>query len=182
MWTLIKNDWDKLPQNVRYLFEIGIVLVFNAWVLDHWLPDYKLPYEFLGYFDIRIWCYNVGQLFILVSIVFIVIKQLLNLPQLINNYKVKYPIRDIGTKFDLIWFSGKLILFDHKNMTYYHVYPWETAQDLNFVSYGIHVEDHFPNPKTLKIEITKGKILDITKYQNGGSINTAIDVVRTEKS
>ena len=172
MWDLIKDDWNKLPENVRYFLEIGVVLVFNSWVLDHWLPNRNLPFEFLGRFDIRAACYNIGQSFILISIIFVVVKQLWNLPKLINNYKVRYPIKELGNKFDLVWFSGKLILFDHKEKKYYHVYPWETAQDLNFVSYGIHVEDHFPDPKNPKIEITKDKMLDIAKYNNGGSINT----------
>ena|SRR3989344_115227 len=175
MFDLIKNDWDKIPQNIRYIIVIGIALIFNAWILDHWLPNQALPYKYLGYLDLRVLSYNFGQSFVFLAIILIIIKQLLNLPKLIFNYKNKYPVKNIGEKFDLVWFSGKLILFDHQDRKYYHVYPWETAQDLNFVSYGTRVEDHFPDPKNPKIEIGKGKIVDVTKYQNGGSINTRAD-------
>jgi hypothetical protein len=172
MFDLIKNDWEKIPQNIRYIIEVGIALMFNAWILDHWLPNQTLPYKYLWYFDLRSLCYNLGQSFVFLAIILIIIKQLLNLPKLIFNYKSKYHIKNLGKTFDLVWFSGKLILFDYKEKKYYHVYPWETAQDLNFVSYGTHVEDHFPNPQNPKIEISKSKILDTTKYKNGGSINT----------
>lgn len=180
MLELIKDDWNKSPQRIRLLVEVGVALVFNAWILDHWLIHRRLPFLFLGYFDIRILCYNVGQSLILLAIISIVIKQLWNFPKLLINYKTRYPIKDIGRKFDLIWFNGKLILFDHKSMTYYHVYPWETAEDLNFVSYGTHVQDHFPNPQNSKIKINK-KDLDTSLYENGGSINTMVDVIKKEK-
>jgi hypothetical protein len=96
---------------------------------------------------------------------------LFNIPNIVANYKSKYPIKDLGKKFNLVWFKGKLILFDLKNKRYYHVYPWETAEDLNFVSYGVHVEDDFPNVRPLKIKID-GSTLDTSKFENGGSINT----------
>lgn len=174
MWNLIKKDWEKLPQNIRYLFEVGVFLVFNSWVLDHWLPNNELPFKFLGRFDIRGLCYSTGQLFVLVSIVFVAIKHLINFPKLMTNYKTRYPIKDLGKKYDLVWFSGKLVLFDHRNKRYYHVYPWETAHNLDFVSFGVHVEDHFPNPKSSKIKIDK-KVLDTTEYEDGGDINTAVE-------
>jgi len=177
MWELLKNDWEKVPQNIRYLLEIGIALIANTWILDHWLSHHRLPYLFLGYFDIRSFSYNVGQLLILISIIFVLAKQVIqlrNLPELLINYKTRYSIKDIGTKFDLVWFNGKLILFDYVLKKYYHVYPWETAQDLNFTSYGTHVIDKFPDPSNSKINIAKGKIIDVNKFTNGGTINTTV--------
>jgi len=181
MWNLIKNDWEKLPQSIRYFFIIGAVLIFNSWLLDHWLPSSELPFKYFGLWDIRSLCYQIGQSLILLAIVVIVVKLIFNLPKLVTNYKTKYPIKNLGKTFDLVWFKGKLILFDHRDEKYYHVYPWETAQDLNFVSYGTHVEDNFPNPQNSKIEIAKDKIIDTAKYQNGGSINTSIDTIRIER-
>lgn len=174
MWNLIKNEWEKIPQTLRLCIEIGIGLVFNAWVLDHWTSTGSLPYKYLGQFDLREASYNIGMTFIYFAIIAIVFKLIINLPELINNYKTKYQIKNIGKTFDLVWFSGKLILFDHKIKRFYHVYPWETAQDLDFVSFGTHVEDHFPNPTKSKIKMENGKILDTAEYQNGGSINTRI--------
>lgn len=172
MWDLLKSDWEKLPQHFRFLLEVGIILVFNAWVLDHWLPDTILPYKYLGYFDIRVLSYNVGMTLIIFTLALIVIKQIKLLPGLIRSYENKYPIKNIGKTFELVWFNGKLILFDLKTKKFFHVYPWETAQDLNFVSFGTHVPDHFPNPQNPKVKLDSGKFIDITTYQNGGSINT----------
>lgn len=90
----------------------------------------------------------------------------------IKSYKNKYSIEDIGKSFDLVWFNGKLILFDHENKKYHHIYPWETAEDLNFVSFGIHVKDSFPNPKENTVALGGNKKLNINDYTNGGSINT----------
>jgi hypothetical protein len=69
------------------------------------------------------------------------------------------------------WFNGKLMLFDKKSKKYFHVYPWETAQDLLFVSKG----DHYPFDFAPDIPIPIGEtseILEISEYSNGGSINT----------
>lgn len=172
MWDLIKGDWEKLPQDFRFFIEVGIALVFNSWLLDHWLPNKAIPYMYLGHFDLREVSYDLGMSLIYFSIVVLIIKQLLNLPNLLKNYKIMYPIKNIGKSFDLVWFSGKLILFDHERKIFYHVYPWETAEDLDFVSYGTHVQDIFPNPQNPKVKLDSGKILDTGIYANGGSINT----------
>ncbi len=172
MFDFFKEDFNKLPQNIRYLFYIGILLVFNAWLLDHWKSDQELPYLFLGFLDVRSISYNIGTAFLLFALLITAWKQLSNIPAMIENYKLGYQVKDIGKKFDLVWFNGKLILFNHKRKKYYHVRPWETAEDLDFVSYGIHVQDNFPNPRNPKIKLDSNRVLDTTQYQNGGTINT----------
>ena len=172
MWDLIKNEWEKIPQTIRLLIEIGIALVFNAWILDHWNSSGSLPYKYLWKLDLREISYNFGMSLIFFSIIVIFIKQIYSIPKLITNYKTKYAIKKLGKTYDLVWFSGKLILFDHDNNHYYHVRPWETALDLQFDSYGTHVEDHFPNPKETKIKLESGKILNTLQYKNGGTIDT----------
>ncbi|MCL4418744.1 hypothetical protein M1146_01425 [Patescibacteria group bacterium] len=172
MFDLIRNEWEKIPQSIRYIIEIGIALIFNVWMLDHWLPNQALPYKYLGQFDLRSMLYNIGQSFVFLAITLILFKQLFNFPKLIFNYKNKYPIKDLGKKFELIWFSGKLMLFDYNEKKYYHVHPWETAEDLQFVSHGIHIDDVFPNSRNTKIKLSNDRNLDTTEFTNGGSINT----------
>ena len=172
MINFIKSDFEKLPQNIRYLFIFGSFLVFNAWILDHWLPNRVLPYLFFNHFDIRAISYNSGMVLLLIGLVAVTLKQLISIPSLIRGYNRRYQIKDMGSKFDLVWFNGKLILFDHAEKKYHHVYPWETAEDLDFISYGTHVQDKFPNPATPKVKLDSGSIVDTTQYQNGGSVNT----------
>jgi hypothetical protein len=172
MLAFLEKEFDKLPQNIRYLFALGILLVFNAWLLDHWLQNRELPYLFLGRFDIRGISYNVGTTLFLTGIVAILLKQVIAIPSYIYDIKRKYSIDKLGKQFDLVWFQGKLYLFEYKSKKYFHVRPWETAEDLNFVSYGTHVEDKFPNPNTPKVTLNSGKILNTEEYQNGGFIDT----------
>ena len=87
-------------------------------------------------------------------------------------YKDKYPVENIGKSFELIWFNGKLILFDYEEKKYHHIYPWDTAEDLNFVSFGIHIKDDLPNPKENTVKLGDGRELKIDEYTNGGGINT----------
>lgn len=172
MIALFQKDFDKLPQNIRYFFYLGILLIANAWLLDHWLPNQALPYLYLGRLDLRSFSYNVGTTSLIFFLGLTFWKQVKFIPFLITSYNEKYPINDIGKKFDLIWFNGKLMLFDHKERKYFHVYPWETAEDLDFVSFGTHVEDRFPNPITTIVKLDTGKELNTSSYENGGSINT----------
>lgn len=172
MWNLVNEDWKKLPQDIRFLIETGVLLVFNTWLLDHWLPNRMIPFLYLGKWDMREVSYNLGMSLIFLALTVIIIKQILNLPKMIKNYKTQYPVKEIGKKFDLVWFNGKLILFDHKAKQFFHIYPWETAEDLNFTSYGTHIQDKFPNPQNSIVKLDNGKTLDVTQYKNGGSITT----------
>lgn len=167
-----RDEWQQIPLNSRYLIVSGIFLIFNSWLLDHWRPNNQLPFLFWGLWDIRTLSYSTGfSLILIVSFIFL-IKRLFNLGNIVKKYRGKYPIGDVGRTYSLVWFSGKLILFDEKEKKYYHIYPWETAQDLEFVSYGTHVKDSFPNPINKMVVLDNGQKLNVLKYSNGGSINT----------
>ncbi len=165
------DDWKKLPQSFRLLIICGLLLIVNSWLLDHWRPNNQLPFLYFGQ-DIRQISYTIGFSLILLAILLVVIQKIRHIEGPITSYKEKYSIENIDKTFHLIWFSGKLMLFDNKDNKYYHVYPWETAQDLNFVSFGKHVNDHFPDPQNKIVLIDDKKKVDLTKYSNGGSINT----------
>jgi hypothetical protein len=172
MFNILQKDFDKLPQNVRYIFISGFLFIFNAWLLDHWKSNQELPYYFMGIVDLRSISYNVGTCLFFVALILVVFKQIVSIPGIIFWNKSKYDIKDLGKKFELVWFKGKLMLFQHRDKRYFHVLPWETAQDLNFVSYGTHVNDDFPNPINTVIILDDGRKLDTSKYKNGGEINT----------
>ena len=58
--------------------------------------------------------------------------------------------------------SSQKWLTDKNEKKYYHVYPWETAEDLQFVSYGKHVEDNFPDPQNPRIKLNFSGNYEIT--------------------
>ncbi len=56
-FDFLYNDWKKIPQNLRYFIWLGVFLIFNSWLLDHWgLPN---PYSFWVW-DIRQFGYSLG--------------------------------------------------------------------------------------------------------------------------
>lgn len=93
----------------------------------------------------------------------------------IDQLRNRYNNANLDNKFHLVWFSGTLFLFDEFNQDdkkFFHVRPWDTAEDLDLVSYGVKVQDKFPNPLTPIVKLDGGKELDTTKYRNCGTINT----------
>ena len=53
----------------------------------------------------------------------------------------KYPRDNLNKTYHLIWFRrGKLYLFDKNDMHYYHIQPWETAEELYFADVGKKVD------------------------------------------
>ncbi len=88
-------------------------------------------------------------------------------------YRRKYSIDELGKKFYLVWFNGKLILFDktnNSNMTYHHVYPWGTAEDLKFVGRGYDIKADMNQYKAIKIG--SRELIRLNKYKEGEPINT----------
>jgi len=170
-FEILTDDWKKIPQNLRYLIITGFLLIANTWLLDHWGTS-KI-YTVLGY-DIRDFSYSTGFILIFLTFVILIAKQIYISPRNIY-YRIKYPISKLNKSFYLVWFNGKLILFDYKKKKYFHVHPWETAQDLLFVGLGEQLSEKFSS--TIQVQIaTPGASLtiDAGKYKNGGSINTQI--------
>lgn len=169
--NLLVDDWKKVPQNYRYLILSGVVLIFNTWLLDHWGTN--SPYLYLGH-DIRALGYNIGLSLILIAFLFIITKQFYSYVKAIW-LRRKYPINKLDIDFFLVWFNGRLMLFDDKSSPkkYYHICPWETAQDLLFVGRGFKVSTEFmPNAITTFPANFEGKMLKLADYSNGGSIST----------
>src|SRR3989338_10579512 len=134
LFSFIKDDWEKIPQNVRYFLLSGSTLLAITWLSDHWGKDsYKLfSWDFRNIF------FSLGITLILVGLVMIVSKQLYTYFNLLR-LKIKYPIKNHPKTFALVWFQpGRLYLFDKKSKLSYHVHPWETAEDLSFVGHGFN--------------------------------------------
>jgi len=171
--SFITDDWKKIPQNYRYLILAGIFLIFNTWLLDHW--GTTSPYLFFN-IDIRQGGYNIGFLLIILAFTILIMKQFTSFGKLLR-YRMRYPPEKLDIDYYLVWFNGKLMLFDVKNKPkkYFHVYPWETAQDLLFVGKGMVVLTGFmPNVITKFPANYEGKMLDLKDFKNGGAINTQI--------
>lgn len=169
----LADDWKKIPQNLRYVFLAGVLFIFNSWLLDHWLPNGQLPYKYLGCWDIRPISFNLGLSLILISTIIIVLKQFY-LFGAVQIYRRKYPLNNLNKTYYLCWFKGKLMLFDKKNKKkklYYHVYPWETAQDLLFVGRGWKFQADFKEGAEYCYD-EDGSLFSTKGYKNGGSITT----------
>lgn len=169
-FNFITDDWQKIPQNLRWLFIAGILLIFNTWLLDHWYGSNKAPFlvGWFSYFDVIE--YAVGYILILMCFGMLVSKQLIYFA-ILRKYRSRYDLQKIEKDFYLAWFNGKLMLFDVKDKKYYHIYPWETAQDLLFVGQGDQLPFEFAPDVSFPVGIT-GVVVDVLNYKNGGSINT----------
>ena len=170
----LSEDWKKIPQNLRYLILAGGFLMFNSWLLDHWGENE--PYLLWWKLDIRVFGYSLGFTLIMLCFSLLVLKQFFYFGRVIW-YRKKYSIEKLDKDFHLIWFKGKLILFDVGKEMYYHVFPWGTAQDLLFVGRGEKIPKSFDAVLTQKEDISvgnTGKTIKIKSYKNGGGINTQI--------
>jgi hypothetical protein len=168
----ISEDWKKIPQNIRYIFLFGFFLIFNSWLLDHW--GHEIPYKLIGKFDLREFGYNLGFILIIFGFLIISIKQFIIYKNIII-YRKKYPIEKLDTDYYLFWYDHKLWLIDTKSKTYYHVHPWETAQNLLFTSYGYKINEDFRKVDELKYnDGSIPIIINMKKYKYGGQINTQI--------
>lgn len=162
------DDWKKIPQNLRYFFLAGAFLIFNSWLVDHWgTADIYL----LWGLDIRYVGYSLGLSIILLGFLLLTTKQFIFLGRVVILRK-KYPINELGSKFHLVWFQGKLILFDMKKKKFHHVYPLETAEDLFFAGTGIHKNINFEQADLHRIELSSTHNIDVSTFTDGGSINT----------
>lgn len=171
IFNFFTDDWQKIPQNYRFLIIVGLFLIINSWFLDHW--GSKTIYLFWGW-DIRFVGYSIGLSIILLTFAIIVVRQFLYFKKLIL-YRIKYPLSKLDKDFYLIWFTaGKLYLFDRKEKKYYHILPWETAQDLLFVGRGDYFPiSDFPVDPNPKVPLQNATItLDTAEYTAGGAINT----------
>lgn len=168
-FEFIFDDWKKIPQNLRYFFLAGVFLIFNSWLLDHW--GLKNPYLFWG-IDIRQLGYNIGLSIIIVGFFALLLKQLFYFKNIIW-YRWKYPIKNLEYNFFLVWFNGKLYLFDSKTNKRHHIYPFETAQDLLFVGKGKFISKNLEDAEL--IQVSDALSIDVRKYKEGQPINTRGD-------
>ena len=166
-WELLSDDWKKIPQNIRYLLIFGSFLISLTWIIDHWGTGHV--YTFWG-LDIREPAFSIGLTLIFLGILLPIVKQFLYIYDLIL-YRKRYPIKNLGISYILVWFNDKLILFDKSSKTHHHVHPFETAQDLLFVGKGVYLKKNF-NEKDKLLKISENETLDMTRYKKGDPIST----------
>lgn len=117
--NFLTDDWKKIPQNIRFVLMGGIVLILNTWLLDHW--GIKEPYKF-WFWDIRAIGYDIGLTLIILSFVLLITKQFYYFGR-IAFFRIKYPLNKLNDTFYLVWFNGKLILFDIKEKNIFMSIP-----------------------------------------------------------
>jgi len=166
----LTEEWKKIPQASKIFALFGVTLILLTWLIDHWGGNKEGIYTFWGH-DIRQTSFNIGVSIILLVFLFIIAKQILLIKRT-TQYRIKYPLKNLDTTFYLIWFNGKLILFDRSSKLYYHIATWATAQDLFFIGQGKWIKEDFEEKKI--ITLPSGKTLEVSNYEDGGPINTRI--------
>lgn len=167
--NFLTDDWKKIPQTTKYFFIFGIFLIFTTWLVDHWGEN--RVYLLLGW-DFRNTFFNAGVIIIILSFLPLLGAQFLYWHRA-KKYKLKYPTKELNNIFYLIWFKGKLYLFDKEMKKYFHVTPWATAQDLFFTDLGTRVDYDMEN-KPNSIEIDEYNQIVFSEYKNGGVITTRL--------
>lgn len=168
-FNFFTDDWQKIPQNFRFLIIAGGLLIFNTWLLDHWGTG--TIYLFWAW-DIRVIGYSVGLTLILGCFLMLILKQLLYIPKLVR-YRQKYPLDKLNIDFFLTSFAGKVILFDLKEKKYYHIFPWTTAEDLLFVGLWNYLEKGFPPEQEDLLQVGHtNRYRKFKDFSDGGIINT----------
>ena len=168
-FNFLTDDWNKIPQNYRFIIIAGGILIFNTWLLDHW--GNEKPYLFWGQ-DIRSIGYSIGFNLILLCFILLILKQFFNISKL-KMYREKYPLEKINIDFFLTSFKGKVMLFDLKGMKYHHVFPWTTAEDLLFVGLWNYLEKDFPPEQEDLLQVGHtNRYRKFKDFIDGGVINT----------
>ena len=166
IFDFITDDWKKIPQNIRYFFMAGTTFIFVSWLVDHWGGVEVKRFWGLEISDIA---FSLGSTLILIGLAFLLVKQFY-IFIIVTKYRRGFPIDELNSKFYLVWFNGKLILFDKEKTEYHHIYPFQTAQDLLFIGTGTYVESNFENTNTVKI--SENISIQVKDYADGGAINT----------
>jgi hypothetical protein len=170
IFEFVSKDWRKIPQNFRFFILSGVLMVTIVLATDHWgqVPNYK----YLGMS--RYFFFNIGIFLILVGIVSILLKQAA-LVWRVGKFRRRYPISKLNIGFYLVWFEGRLYLFDKENKKTYHVHPGGTARDLSFEANGTSHPKGFDQAMSEKDTIgTSGETVyfKIADYTFSGRINT----------
>jgi hypothetical protein len=168
-FAFITDDWKKIPQTTKYVFAFGAFLIFIVWLVDHWGGN--IIYTLFGW-DFRHFFFEFGVVVIILAFVPLIYTQWVYWKRALR-YRMKYPLSELNKTFYLVWFKGKLHLFDIPENKYYHVTPWETAQDLFFINVGIRFDyDLKDAPSTIKLD--EKNSIQMSSYANGGVINTRL--------
>lgn len=164
----IKGDWERLPQSIRYSVLSGLSLIFLSWLANDMNSSFDTT---LFGWDFRRSFFSAGAIIIFVGLFLVLWKQVISYKNLAK-WRIKYPIRKLDKSFTLIWFKGRLMLFDRKSKMAYHIHPWETAIDLYFVGHGHSVAIDYDDAVRSERQFGKPINIKINDYPYVGQINT----------
>lgn len=167
-FNFFSEDWKSTPQNVRYFFFAGAFLIFMSWLIDNW--GKKGAPLFWG-IDIRNLSFSIGFTIIIIGFGFLILKQIIIFARIIF-YKKKYPLKNLGVTFAIRWYGGRLYVFDSCEKKYFHVFPWQTAQDLLLIGPKVfRSRASIEDDKDTEVKIGDN-VYKIDKFSDGGFINT----------
>lgn len=158
---IFKDDWQRIPLNLRYFFFAGAFLIFMAWLGDHWSDQqqYQVPL-----FPSNENAFQVGYLFIVVFFGLLVIKQFW-LYGKIFQLRRKYPLSQVDVSFHLVNMKpGWIFLFDERSKKRLHVKTPSTARDLGFVGEWAELDVAIDASPETEIVFRSGKMVKLGDY------------------
>ncbi|MBZ0274872.1 MAG: hypothetical protein K8I60_01935 [Anaerolineae bacterium] len=166
---LLKDDWQNLPTNIRYIFYAGVFLVFFSWLGDHWSDQqqYHLPL-----FSSNESAFHAGFWFIVAFFAILMVKQF-DTWRKIKLLQRKYPVRQLDNTFHLINLKGWIYLFDEKRKERIHVKNPYTVADLWPMGEWLDLDISKDDPPETELTFRNGKKVRLGDYRNNpAGINT----------
>ena len=164
----LKEDWQKIPQNLRYFVISGTILLVIDWTSYHWSKGVNYTYLGKNYHQ---FFFNLGVSLILLGFLLIIAKQIFVVVNL-QRFRYRYSLKNLNITYGLIWFNGKLYLFDKKKKTASHITPAETASDLSFWGVGVPYPGSFEEAQVHGLEVGDPVNIKVKDYNLAGPINT----------
>lgn len=156
----LKEDWQNLPLNYRYIFFAGVFLIILAWLGDHWGDQqrYQVPI-----FQSNEDAFQTGFYIIGVGFLALLMKQIW-IFQRILRLRRKYPFKHLDQEFHLVNFQGWVYLLDEKSKRRFHVKNQQTAIDLGFLNEWQWVDIPRDASSDTEITLRNGKKIKLEDY------------------
>jgi len=158
---IFKDDWQRIPLNLRYIFFAGVFLIFMAWLGDHWTDQQQ--YQVLWFASNEI-TFQVGFFFIVVFFGLLMIKQFWLFGKIFR-LRRKYPLHQIDVTFHLVNLKpGWIFLFDERSKKRLHIKTPGTARDLGFVGEWVEPDVSVDAPSDTEIVFRNGTKVKLSDY------------------
>jgi hypothetical protein len=155
--AFVREDWQKIPSNLRYLIYMGFSLVFMSWLYDHWGTNPPVVWIIQNF---SVLAFNAGLWLLIVSFVAIFARQVW-LFWTTQRLRVRYPLNRLNDDFHLVSLGGKVYLFDtRQGKKKYHIRNWQTMIDLGF-EYEVTI---VTDPSQKEVQVKNGVVINIDSF------------------